>query len=679
MPAPIFSLATTGANPKATTRQILEAEVNRVVGITFDQANPEDRVAAAASAATATEQAGIATADATQAGVYRDQAQVAALAAGAPLVTSLTDPVPANGTVEILQSGSGAQVWQVVTGAWSLVGWLTTPNFATIAAMTLATALLDGQIIEVNEGFNGESETFTYEATSTLAADGALVVDATGMGVGQLISQRTVYADFAEFDADVRTLAAGTSVSAIALSTYEIVASYPYFITTGGTSVKVIPTPNGELPSAAFGVSETNTGAQNSAALQAAVNAAIANGIGTVTLPSGRLVFGTQIKVEAPSGVSTSLDLVGPGVQECQVVSTVTGAALGRNAAGYLFLIDGLRHINWRGFTIDYSAGNGGIIGRCRKQSFYRNSFNLIRFVGGTAATGREVNDRRSIKVVGQEPEGESTGYVSYFTRVDDCAFDIAYTHFEAVDGASGNSLSQPNACFVGDGNLFERYIVAINFNDNDECTIGDSWFQQATGVGGINGGVTDCVYANGAYLTLRYKTESGANARPYALGPNADRVMIDIMSNNALGGAVDAANTTGRIFEQKNTRIDGLERVNGILARTDLNFFGDGAVSHAGATPRSLRVWRNSGSPDNLRIGYNAGTGTWKVEATGKDLDLRPSSDANDVILADSSWDQSLMRLGGYYFWVDTTGRLRIKFGAPASESDGAVVGAQS
>lgn len=551
-------------------------------------------------------------------------------------------------------------------------------TFNSIALMAVSGGFSDGQIIEVNKGFNGESETFTYDATSTLVADGALVVDATGMGVGQLISQRTVYADFAEFDADVRTLAAGTSVSAIALSAYEIVASDPYFITTGGTSVKVIPTPNGELPSAAFGVSETNTGAQNSAALQAAVNAAIANGIGTVTLPSGRLVFGTQIKVEAPSGVSTSLDLVGPGVQECQVVSTVTGAALGRNAAGYLFLIDGLRHINWRGFTIDYSAGNGGIIGRCRKQSFYRNSFNLIRFVGGTAATGREVNDRRSIKVVGQEPEGESTGYVSYFTRVDDCAFDIAYTHFEAVDGASVNSLSQPNACFIGDGNLFERYIVAINFNDNDECSVGDSWFQQATGVTGINGGVTDCVYANGTFINLHHKTEAGTNARPYSLGPNADRVMGFVMTNNALSGAVDAANT-GRVMVQTDAYVEGLQRINPANARTDLNIFGNGTASHAGATARSVRVWRNSGSPDSLRIGYEASAGTWKVEAVGKDLDLRPSLDTNDVILADSSWDQSLMKLGSYRFWVDASGRLRIKASDPISDTDGVIVGTQA
>ena len=60
---------------------------------------------------------------------YRNQAQVAAIAAGATLVTTLTDPVPANDTVEILQAGPGAKVFQVIGGAWSFVGWLSGPKF----------------------------------------------------------------------------------------------------------------------------------------------------------------------------------------------------------------------------------------------------------------------------------------------------------------------------------------------------------------------------------------------------------------------------------------------------------------------------------------------------------------------------------------------------------------------
>ncbi|WPZ24857.1 hypothetical protein UM399_11855 [Sulfitobacter pontiacus] len=64
---------------------------------------------------------------------YRDQAKVAAVAAGAPVVTVLSDPTPANGTIEILQTVVETQVWKVVSGIWDFVGWLNRPQFATAA------------------------------------------------------------------------------------------------------------------------------------------------------------------------------------------------------------------------------------------------------------------------------------------------------------------------------------------------------------------------------------------------------------------------------------------------------------------------------------------------------------------------------------------------------------------
>jgi hypothetical protein len=41
--------------------------------------------------------------------------------------------------------------------------------------------------------------------------------------------------------------------------------------------------------------------------------------------------------------------------------------------------------------------------------------------------------------------------------------------------------------------------------------------------------------------------------------------------------------------------------------------------------------------------------------------------------------WNDGLLRLGNYYLWVDATGDLRIKSGAPASDTDGTVVGTQT
>ncbi|MBD2489008.1 C1q-like domain-containing protein [Aulosira sp. FACHB-615] len=47
------------------------------------------------------------------------------------------------------------------------------------------------------------------------------------------------------------------------------------------------------------------------------------------------------------------------------------------------------------------------------------------------------------------------------------------------------------------------------------------------------------------------------------------------------------------------------------------------------------------------------------------------------NISIPDSAWDAGMLELGGYYFWVDGDGFLRIKFGTPASINDGLIVGA--
>jgi hypothetical protein len=45
----------------------------------------------------------------------------------------------------------------------------------------------------------------------------------------------------------------------------------------------------------------------------------------------------------------------------------------------------------------------------------------------------------------------------------------------------------------------------------------------------------------------------------------------------------------------------------------------------------------------------------------------------------AGSAWNSTnLLQLGNYRFWIDSSGRLRIKNGVPASDTDGTIVGSQ-
>ena len=74
---------------------------------------------------------------------YRDQSQLAALAAGAPIVTVLPSPPPAEGTVVLLQTQRGLDVYEVVSGVWGRQGVLWRPLFSESALHPDTLALIE--------------------------------------------------------------------------------------------------------------------------------------------------------------------------------------------------------------------------------------------------------------------------------------------------------------------------------------------------------------------------------------------------------------------------------------------------------------------------------------------------------------------------------------------------------
>jgi hypothetical protein len=115
----------------------------------------EDAAALSEANAAASEVAAASSASASA--TARTQSELAALAAGASIVTTLTSPVPADGTIELLQIGPGTQVNQVVTGAWSAIGWLGEVLYDDAAAVLSSadTGFAVGQIIRSREGGHG--------------------------------------------------------------------------------------------------------------------------------------------------------------------------------------------------------------------------------------------------------------------------------------------------------------------------------------------------------------------------------------------------------------------------------------------------------------------------------------------------------------------------------------------
>ena len=183
----------------------------------------------------------------------------------------------------VIQAAADAQASAVAAALYD------GPRFGTIAMMQVGTGFADGKFVRVDQAFNGEQENFVYDAASTLTADGALIVDATGMGVGRLISTRTAFSTVAAMLADNRILPSGTSVIADGLR-YVAVSSAPQISNAGGQGFVALAAAR---PRRDFVVTpqhfatDAQIASDADAAMLAAVNAAVSSPGGKVVLPKG--------------------------------------------------------------------------------------------------------------------------------------------------------------------------------------------------------------------------------------------------------------------------------------------------------------------------------------------------------------------------------------------------------
>lgn len=248
------------------------------------------------------------------------------------------------------------------------------------------------------------------------------------------------------------------------------------------------------------------------------------------------------------TGDVTSIDLI--SAAEVVVKSYVTGATRSLGHSGYGIIFNSLRNSKFGGFTYDYSNGTGGISFRCLYQSCYANTITFPYLVGGAGVTDRENADKVSAKFTGNEIAGDSENYVCYFNRIVRTRFNIAYQHirYELGDGNVGNT-DEPNANHSHECQ-FERYIIAVDMDEADECRHTDAWFNSAAGVAGLNGGFTDCFRSNGFGNVMKFTAEPGTSTRPYNLRGSAVRNMIDMLNNCGLPGE-DASGSVHTIIDR--------------------------------------------------------------------------------------------------------------------------------
>lgn len=80
-----------------------------------------------------------------------------------------------------------------------------------------------------------------------------------------------------------------------------------------------------------------------------------------------------------------------------------------------------------------------------------------------------------------------------------------------------------------------------------------------------------------------------------------------------------------------------------------------------------------------NGTMQWGPGNGTFDVQLDRFDADTLRLAFGDKLLLDGGGWNSGHLQLGTYHLWVDGSGRLRIKDGAPTSSTDGTVVGAQS
>ena len=170
-----------------------------------------------------------------------------------------------------------------------------------IDGMALIDDLSDGQNCVVL----GSGEIFTYDAASTLIADGALVVDAVGMGAGRLISTRTRFGTVSDMLADVRTGFPNGTEFTVAGFRYEVQpAPYALGLTTeGGVKLKVLTGEKG-YNVIAFGADLSGATYSNDPVRKAF--AAVENaGGGQVYFPAGQYSFFREVDPNQPPATTT--------------------------------------------------------------------------------------------------------------------------------------------------------------------------------------------------------------------------------------------------------------------------------------------------------------------------------------------------------------------------------------
>lgn len=215
-------------------------------------------------------------------------------------------------------------------------------------------------------------------------------------------------------------------------------------------------------------------------------------------------------------------------------------------------------------------------------------------------------------------------------------------------------------------------------------------------------------IEVNGAWTgdqAVVHLDHTGATSYNSNVGLHLDNVTYQDESGMASDALIRRTGSTSYsdAFFLTNVRTHGLGAViagdwpattPAIPVRADYNMLSygtEGMFAHRLTLLASDETWdhfiyarKGSEAADRFRLDRN-GVMYWGDGTNAPDTALYRSSanalslGAGDHLGLDGTWNGGLLWFGSYALWVDSTGDLRIKNGAPSSDTDGTVVGTQS
>ena len=249
-----------------------------------------------------------------------------------------------------------------------------------------------------------------------------------------------------------------------------------------------------------------------------------------------------------------------------------------------------------------------------------------------------------------------------------------------------------PSFSFLGTSTSVSRGIVA-SFKPRDLISLLksrlvpiDLFFNPAS-TGQISGLLIGGVAPGGAPINIEFSSgigvwnigfiqfsecQTSTNAISYTV---SDLQKVFIASIQVVGGGVNAANPTigGRFRSHKNYILSGDADKASTFFPGSLEGNGQWIIEGKTAWTKRVALGVDTVSGDTMTAFLQA------VEAGVAAREMQINPRGGTVQVSTGGWNTGPMRMGTFYLWVDGSGRLRIKSGAPASDTDGTVVGTQS